>query len=614
MKRLTKTFSVLLILFAMLAFTACKDNDYSVYIFTSTGGTVSIDDSNEKIELKEILRYKKKGSLTLHAHENEGYSFLYWEVNSYFYSIEPTLELTFSGETVIKANFKNNLEGEYTIVFFNDNNELLSEYTIKYNDYITLPTVTVPDGYKAVFVDTEDETNILTSNSKFSYGKNKTFKLKYIAIEEEVETFTVTAQSTANCVFNLVSGSSWTVQKGGSVQFTISIASGYNLTSVKAGTNAITPDNNGVYTISNITSNLVVSATITEQTSPSPTPSTITITPIEGEGYSFELVNGYSWTVAYNGIIKFKVIVDEGYTLNAVIKSDYSPIFSLDGEYYLYYITESFSISAIVTKNPPTYDVTISDNANSDFYEVVLEDGYSFENIAENGEVKFSINVSSGYELIDVNIGGDELIAQNGVYTISEINADIELTINVRQIQNQYSVQFIHTSNKATITDANGDAFTTNPVKFDSANQTLSFKVETASADDFVVVSLDGNKIQPTSGTQLYTIEVNSQHSVTIQYYRALYINYGTISGHDFENFVDDHDTYLYINHDQENVIVPKSNVSLETWISSTNNLIADYEIISINGIDITQSNFIESLYSTLKTAEEIDIVWGAEN
>ena len=289
MKRLTKTFSVLLILFAMLAFTACKDKNYSVYIFTSTGGTVSVGDSNEQIELKEIIRFKKKGSLTLHANAKENHSFLYWEVNSYVYSKSPTLEISFKGETVIKANFKHNLEGEYLITFVNESDIKIEEYTIKYDEFITIPTVPIPDGYKAVFYDKDNEENILTSGSKFSYGENKIFKLKYIPLNTETqpETFTVTPQTNANCSFELVNGSSWTVQKGGNIKFKVNVNTGYKITSVKAGTNALTADALGVYTISNINSNLILTATVELISTPLPDPIVHTITAVNGKGYTF---------------------------------------------------------------------------------------------------------------------------------------------------------------------------------------------------------------------------------------------------------------------------------------------------------------------------------------
>ena len=177
MKNLLKLMAIALIFVSILALTGCKDQ-YSVYVFTSTGGYVTLDDSTDKISLKEILYYNKEVELTFNAHENEGYQFLYWLKDTQVYSAEKSISLKISKETVIKAIFEKS--DSLSITFVDENNNLLSENPISIQpDEIMkgFPTIPKKDGYVGSFYCDEDK---MVEGAKYPYTTSKTFVLKYI--------------------------------------------------------------------------------------------------------------------------------------------------------------------------------------------------------------------------------------------------------------------------------------------------------------------------------------------------------------------------------------------------------------------------------------------------
>jgi len=632
MKRLTKTFSVLLILFAMLTFSACKDKDFSVYLFTSNGGTISINDSDEHIELKETVRFSKKGSITLHAHAKEGYTFLYWLVNSYFYSVDTTLDLDVKGETVIKAMFKNNLEGEYQITFLDVDGKEISTSPINYNDYITLPTVNVPDGYTAVFFDTENETDTLSSGRKFNYGTNKVFKLKYIPIESEPVKYKVSTITNDNCTFELVSGYSWEVQEGGNIQVKITAKSGYKIVSVKANSNVITDDNNdNIYEISNISYDIEISATVELISTPTPTPIYYTITPVVNEGYSFELLPGYLWTVLSGFSTKFKINVLDGYTLISVYTTN-ETLTATNGVYEISNVTSNLNLYANVNKNQPSnpttppvdnskYHVTIP---TSDKYDIVLEDGYSFDNIQENEEVKFKIVVKTGYVVKSVVANTTILTDINGIYTISDITENYNLSVVVEQVSN-YIV--FNNPGKLTIKDENNNSIYSERL---AVNGEFKFSISGYDKNhDNLIVKVNGTSVSASNG--FYKITVSGETNVEIVYEQAVEIDYGTISGQDFTNVLTNEndililDDYLYINYNEE-ILSFASFTNVLEFVSTLNtmdkNTSKNYRISQIitengnveipysSGLTFTSEDFASDLYNKLLNSNRITIEW----
>ncbi len=105
MKRYLKICLATIIAITSIIFTGCKD-EYSIYLFTSQGGSIVVNDSQDKIRTKDILYRDKSCEIKLEAVADDGYEFEHWLVDSQIYSTENIITLTIKQETVIKSIFK----------------------------------------------------------------------------------------------------------------------------------------------------------------------------------------------------------------------------------------------------------------------------------------------------------------------------------------------------------------------------------------------------------------------------------------------------------------------------------------------------------------------------
>ena len=252
MKNLLKVLAVTLVFVSSLMLFGCKAQ-YSVYVFTSTGGYVSINESSDKISLKEILYYNKDVIQTFHAHENEGYQFLYWLKDTQVYSTEKSITLTITNETVIKAIFEKN--DTLSITFVDEKNNLLLQtpLSIQPNEIMkNFPTIPTKDGFVGNFYCGEDK---MIEGSSYPYTTSKTFVLKYIKEQFKVN-INYKNCSNKDITINLLS-ESLTVDYSGKVKFSITNNTNKEY-KVYLDKNEIYADAYGVFTISNIKCDKIV--------------------------------------------------------------------------------------------------------------------------------------------------------------------------------------------------------------------------------------------------------------------------------------------------------------------------------------------------------------------
>lgn len=105
MKNYFKICLVAIIALTSVIFAGCKD-EYSIYLFTSQGGSIIVNDSQDKIRTKDILYRNKSCEIKLQAVADDGYEFEHWLVDSEVFSTEPVVTLKINQETVIKSIFK----------------------------------------------------------------------------------------------------------------------------------------------------------------------------------------------------------------------------------------------------------------------------------------------------------------------------------------------------------------------------------------------------------------------------------------------------------------------------------------------------------------------------
>ena len=380
MKKIFNLAVLALILVSALMFGGCKDKTYSVYIFTSTGGYVTVDNSADKISLKEILYYKKETNLTLTAHENEGNQFLYWTIDTKVYSSEKTINLNIKQETVIKAIFETS--NIMSITFVDENNNLLSStpLVISANQVMQgFPQIPYREGYVGNFYCGEEK---MLEGNTYPYTTSKTFVLKYVKEEYAVNIQCVDCVLDQDVFVNLVSGYAWTVNFNQEVKFTISSSSIEFDVYLNNQENQLNANAYGVYTISNITNDKLV-------------------------------------------IIKFKQVINNTPPVDNGNNNDNEPTSPDDNEKLdptLEHCTVSFDYS-IMPKN-----ITVNVESEDFEYDIVDNNYEVYKYLSFKFSLEDSATFTADYTYVYAN--GKKISADNnGIYKITNILEDIEIVV-----------------------------------------------------------------------------------------------------------------------------------------------------------------------------------------
>lgn len=105
MKKFLRLNLIAIFILSTIVFVGCK-NDYSIYLFTSQGGGIVVNDSQSIIKTKDIMYKNGTCQLKLEAKADEGYEFEHWLIDSKIYSTDPIITVEIKDETVIKSIFK----------------------------------------------------------------------------------------------------------------------------------------------------------------------------------------------------------------------------------------------------------------------------------------------------------------------------------------------------------------------------------------------------------------------------------------------------------------------------------------------------------------------------
>lgn len=174
--------------------------------------------------------------------------------------------------------------------------------------------------------------------------ENGTVSVTVSPVVPEVTQYTVTLPGEpVGYTVTPAEGSASPVDEGGSFSFTVTVLEGYEgIPVVKAnGTELTLAD--GVYTISNITENQIVTVEgITERV---PETATYTVTLTEGEGYTIAPANGSENPVAEGGSFSFTVTVLDGYLGAPVVKINNSTLGQTNGVYTISNVTKDYTVT-----------------------------------------------------------------------------------------------------------------------------------------------------------------------------------------------------------------------------------------------------------------------------
>lgn len=322
----------------------------------------------------------------------------------------------------------------------------------------------------------EDANTVATGSISVTVSPAAPAATYTVALPENPVGYTITATE----------GSSSPVAEGGSFSFTITVdEENYEGSPVvKVNGISISPTD-GVYTISNITADQTVTVEgITEQGLVAdkvvyqhgsngaqwPSGSPVYVNSLTLKGLS---VKDVAWDAAYENCtitLHKKTAADASYSLAAFVAVAGQPqmisMFSANvngasyggntfthsgalenGEAKIVFTAKVGSYSGIKTFNlitegavqePETYAVTLTEGEG---YTLAATEG-SVSPVTAGGSFSFTVSVNDGYEGTPVVKAGTELLnAENGVYTISNINADVTVSVEgINKVPNTYTV------------------------------------------------------------------------------------------------------------------------------------------------------------------------------
>lgn len=240
--------------------------------------------------------------------------------------------------------------------------------------------------------------------------------------------FTIEPVNTTQCL----------VDYGADFVFKIKLKDGYQASNMVVKANGTTlTEENGQYTIKNVIENQIISVDGISI-------KTYSVTMPTGSGYTITKTDGSSFTssdlssVAYGTKFGFKVTIWDSYTNSCIVKAGSSTLTANEGVYTFIVVGNTqITISGLQVKqftiNVPSVDgvkITTTDGS-----EITVD-----QQVTYGGQFKFKITITdSTIKSCEVKVNGDTITASSGVYTISNVTANKQITIVVAK-DNSYTV------------------------------------------------------------------------------------------------------------------------------------------------------------------------------
>jgi hypothetical protein len=289
--------------------------------------------------------------------------------------------------------------------------------------------LSVNEGY------TFDQYKVLVNNTELTSDENGIYTINNITEDKKVtlqgtpvpKAYSVTLTQGTGYTLHPYGGSSSPVDSGGSFTFQFSVKEGYTAGPYKVFVNntEVTSDENGIYTINNITENktVTVQGTIVVRT--------YDVTLTSGNGYTLKGYGDSSSPVERGGSFTFQLTVDKGYTAVSykVFVNTIEVPLDADGRYTIGDITTAQTVYAEGTFELSRYDVTLT---SGNGYTLSAHEGSSSP-ADHGGSFTFQFSVKEGYtaEMYRVLVNSAEVkLDENGRYTIGDITTAQTVIVN----------------------------------------------------------------------------------------------------------------------------------------------------------------------------------------
>lgn len=447
LKKISTIFiSVLICILSAAVFAGC-DNDSKtckLYVFSAQGGYVLVDDSKDPVEFgdegSKTFVYNRGDTVKLKAVAERGYDFVKWECTD---KIDQSINLTNEeiefkindAKVVVRAKFVLDGTVKYTVSWeqsdafqiapqqgYTTEVDLRGEFKFKINPSIgyDLSGVEVKaNGVKLTPVLGVYTINNIAEDIKITVGG---------VTKEEFEV-AVETRLPQGIIVSPVDNYTWYVEYGDDFKFEVNISNdSYSIDGIKVYSNgSLLSAVNGVYTISNITSNINITLDIKKHE--------YNITCSQSEGFELNLEDDYGeypYEVSHGGEFKFKVELLAGYVANnlqvlAKINNNSTEIFA-DGKgiYTIENITDDVQIiiNGISKEN---YEITYI----SRHYDIVPQSGYDFT-VEYGDDFRFTVKVHEGFTYTNLNVYCNDMLITSiggGVYKIENITSEIEISV-----------------------------------------------------------------------------------------------------------------------------------------------------------------------------------------
>ena len=444
-------------------------NDYSVYsIQNNLGGTSQPYEKGAKVSFDVKLLDSTK-EITVRANETilEG-SLKEGTSDTYSYSIESLLTNTTITITSRSKTFHVNLpsapEG-YTIT----PGVSPVEYGGSYTFYVTPQA-----GYQAPTVVANGTQLNPVGNNQYvitNITKDQTIMITPAGKEQHTVTFNQGEGYSFTTADGQPIANTQPVTYGDSFSFKIVLKDAYTQSAPTVAVNNINiqPDEEGIYTIPNITADQVVNVTGVQK-------NIYNVILQQGEGYT--LTTTETTKVTAGEIFSFNVAIAEGYqdagfTVKAKMGEEEIPVSLNEFGYYTCTVNGDLII-AVEGVKPITFHATVKEEGSINAVVAPVE-GYEADSIAYNGTYQFTVTPKDHYKVTQVAVNGEVKEAVDGVYTVNGITSDLEISVETVQVVTVTFVDGKYNNSREvsyTIEDMQPDGFV-NVLAAESGNPTL---------------------------------------------------------------------------------------------------------------------------------------------
>lgn len=364
------------------------------------------------------------------------------------------------------------------------------------------------------------------------------------------------------------------VKYGADYKFTIAVEEHYLLKSVKVGENALTAVDN-VYTIANIMEDKTVTvATEIENFAITYEVTNATITAMEG--YNKDKVD-------YGADFKFKVTPDEHYHVASVKIGETTLTPDAEGVYTLSKVAGATTIKAVAEKD------AFKVNFAGEHFTATAHTGFNKDDVKYGDSFKFTVTPEEHYHIVSVKVGETTLTAEDGVYTLTRVEAN--QTVTVLTEIDSFAISF------------SGEHITATPMEgYDpnKVNYGADFKFTVAAEAHYNVVSVKDGDTLLTATEGVYTL-TNVTKATTITLTAELDTHTVTFTGEGYEVIEVEGFNKDSIVHGGKYSFKLKANE--HTHISSVK--VGDNALTTDGAGTYTISNIVDNLTVAVVTAED---------